>query len=61
MIIYCLISFVWTEIFGVEFLVVLEILGIFCFLVFLFCDVDDFVELFLEDCLNFFSFKIELL
>lgn len=57
---HCLTSSVWTGTPGVEFLAVSETSGIFCFLASLLCDADDFVELFPEDCLNFFSFKTEL-
>lgn len=55
---HCLTLSVWTGTSGVEFLAVSETSGIFCFLASLLCDAD--VELFPEDCLNFFSFKTEL-
>lgn len=57
---HCLTLSVWTGTSGVEFPAVSETSGIFCFLASLLCDADDFVELFPEDCLNFFSFKTEL-
>lgn len=57
---HCLTLSVWTGTSGVECLAVSETSGIFCFLASLLCDADDFVELFPEDCLNFFSFKTEL-
>lgn len=60
MTIHCLTLSVWTGTSGVEFLAVSETSGIFCFLASLLCDADDFVELFPDDCLNFFSFKTEL-